>query len=740
MDGTRLGLWAHLDATLAWAYRITTIAFPDMDTETSLAQTLHTGSLSPTSTIPLPGLDLSKIPPVFVLSAHFKDDEQRVLEATLRQYDAPLTTDVSRAKVFIGRVGTKRRAEFELRSRKLKVEDIASVKRRASPVKIPDPLRKRRRLALHQDKASVAENDESTTEDEEIEDTAPVSDSPLELTHALSPVSAVVEDHHDASSIFQADGSDDTAWVVKVEWLESCVTAGHLVPLGESLVYQCKVLERPKSSNAKSVKAVFTEAAKAAPASKTLLATRPQVGHDIVHRAKTDVAKAAPKAKYQRQQFGSHASRRFEGKSFAPTAQQAKETFATHTAHLLQTTTSEYDGMDSEFPQPPDWVREHVKYACQRFTPADGPNKDFLEQLRKVRTARTLINDEIGVRAYSTIIASIAAYPHKLSHPRELAQLPGCDEKTAILFVEWKNTGKIQAVEDYENDEAMKVLRSFYDIWGVGAKTARHFYYNNHWTELDDIIEFGWNELDRVQQIGVKYYEEFLVTIPRPEVEQIASVVREHAVRLRDERITVTIVGGYRRGKAASGDVDMIVSHPDLECTAGLVREIVESLEEAEWITHTLTMSLTNTNRGQMTLPFRSAKGAGVGFDTLDKALVVWQHPEWPSREQDLMKNPKAKNPNIHRRVDIIIAPWRTVGCAVMGWSGGTTFQRDLRRYAKTIKGWKFDSSGIRSRSTGEAVWLEGENGVDGTPEDAEKAVFEGLGLKFIPPEKRVTY
>ncbi|OAK97025.1 Nucleotidyltransferase [Phaeosphaeriaceae sp. SRC1lsM3a] len=711
-----------------------------MDTEPYLPRTLHTSSLSPTSTISLPGLNLSNIPPITILSAHLKDDDSRILSETLRQFNAPLTTDFSRAKVFIGKVGTKRRAEFELRSRKLKVEEVAPVKRPASPLKTSELLRKRKRPTVQTDKSSATEHEDSTTEDEDVEDNALVGDTALELTRTLSSVSALKEDHHEVSSIFQGDVTGDIAWVVKVEWLESCVTAGHLVPLGENLVYKCKVLERPKSLNTKSVKAIFTDAAKTSPSSKTLLATRPQVGHDILHRAKTDVASAAPKATYQRQHFGNRASRRFEGKSFAPTAQQGRETFAAQTAHLLQTTTSDYDGTDSDYPQAPEWVKKHVKYACQRFTPADGPNEDFLEQLRKIRTARTLIDDEIGVRAYSTIIASIAAYPHKLGHPRELAQLPGCDEKTAVLFVEWKNTGKIQAVEDYENDEAMKVLRSFYDIWGVGAKTARHFYYNNHWTELDDIIEFGWNDLDRVQQIGVKYYDEFLVTISRPEVEQIASVVREHAVRLRDERTTVTIVGGYRRGKAASGDVDMIVSHPNLDATAGLVRDIVESLEEAEWITHTLTMSLTNTNRGQMTLPFRSAKGAGVGFDTLDKALVVWQHPEWPSRAQDLAEDPKAKNPNIHRRVDIIIAPWRTVGCAVMGWSGGTTFQRDLRRYAKNIKGWKFDSSGIRSRSTGEAIWLEGENGVDGTPEDAEKAVFEGLGLKFVPPEYRVTY
>jgi DNA polymerase IV len=705
-----------------------------MEMCSSTTHTMRSRSLSPTSTISLAGLDLSNIPPIAVLSAHLKDDEVRFLKETLRQYDAPITNDVSRAKVFVGKVGTKRRAEFELRSRKFTTADIPPVKRPASAGEGTHTSRKRGKFSGPTGKKTMTDED-STTEDEGAE-VAETDDEALPEEQRTPPPEA----HGHPTPIFANVSKDDIVWVIKVDWLEACVTAGHLVPLGDNLVYQCKVLERPKSPNAKSIKAIFTEVAKAAPLSKTLLATRPLIGHEILDRAKTDVAGTAPKAIYQKQQFGDHTSRRFEGKTFARSSQPHRQTFAAQTAHLLQTTTSEYDGVDTEFPQPPDWVKKHVKYACQRLTPGNSPNEDFLEQLRKIRTARTLIDDEIGVRAYSTIIASIAAYPYKLSHPRELAQLPGCDEKTAVLFVEWKNTGKIQAVEDYENDEAMKVLRSFYDIWGVGAKTARNFFYNNHWTELDDIIEFGWNDLDRVQQIGVKYYDEFLVPIARPEVEQISSVVREHAIRLRDDRITVTIVGGYRRGKSASGDVDLIVSHPDLEQTAGLVRELVESLEAAEWITHTLTMSLTNTNRGQQALPFRSVKGARTGFDTLDKALVVWQHPGWPNREQDIMENPKAKNPNIHRRVDIIIAPWRTVGCAVMGWSGGTTFQRDLRRYAKAVKGWKFDSSGVRSRNTGEVIWLEGPKGVDGLPEDAEKAVFEGLGLEYVPPEQRVTY
>ncbi|KAF1357316.1 Nucleotidyltransferase [Lizonia empirigonia] len=700
-------------------------------------QSLEPGSLSPSSTISALGLDLSSLPPIAILSAHLKDNEEKTLKETLRRFEAPLTTDVSRAKVFIGKVSTKRRAEFELRSRKLKVEESVAQKRVASPIKIGGHAKKRRRNSVGSLKLDGANDDDLTTEDEAVDDFLLEDEAPAKKLEGSGLHSTAAQ----GLSLFENSSGEDIVWVIRLDWLEECVQVSHLLPLKDKLVYTGRVHGRNRLVNRRTIKPLLSSVAKAAPASQALTTTPPEDDGDILDRAKVDAVANPQKSHHQSHRTGpSHGSLRFEGKSYAPTMQPNRPTFASATAHLLQQTTSEYEGVDSEIPQPPDWVTKGVKYSCQRFTPANGPNEDFLDQLKKIRTARTLIDDEIGVRAYSTIIASIAAYPFKLSHPRELAQLPGCDEKTAILFVEWKNTGKIQAVEDYENDEAMKVLRSFYDIWGVGAKTARHFYYNNNWNELDDIIEFGWNDLDRVQQIGVKYYDEFLDPIPRPEVEQIAAVVRQHAVKLRDNRITVTIVGGYRRSKQTSGDVDMIVSHPELEATAGLVRDIVESLEIDEWITHTLTMSLANTHRGQHPLPFRSTKGHGVGFDTLDKALVVWQNPAWPTREQDLEANPKAKNPNIHRRVDIIIAPWRTVGCAVMGWSGGTTFQRDLRRYAKAIRGWKFDSSGIRSRSNDEAILLEGENGAEGTPEDAEKKVFEGLGLEYVPPEYRVTY
>jgi DNA polymerase IV len=415
---------------------------------------------------------------------------------------------------------------------------------------------------------------------------------------------------------------------------------------------------------------------------------------------------------------------------------------ATKTKHppllQLETSSQEIDGNSDAIPPPPDWVRQKLRYSCQRVTLANPPNEDFIELLKNIKLARLLTGDEIGVRAYSTSIAAIAAYPTKFVSPREITRLPGCDVKIVNLWVELKNTGAIEAAEEVNKDETLQVLKRFYDIWGVGATTAREFYFDRGWTTMDDVVDYGWNTLSRAQQVGVKYYDEFQVGIPRDEVEFIMSKVREHAVKVRDEGIEAIVVGGYRRGKTESGDVDIILSHRDLDKTAGLVEDVVASLEEEKWITHTLRMAETNTRRGQSTLPFRSVGVAshGAGFDTLDKALVVWRDINWPTKAEG---DSQDGNPNVHRRVDIIISPWRTVGCAVTGWTSGTTFQRDLRRYAKNVHGWKFDSSGIRNRHTGELIRLEGPDGVAGSMVDAEKAVFQGMGLVYREPHERCT-
>ncbi|KAH6669102.1 hypothetical protein F5X68DRAFT_176072 [Plectosphaerella plurivora] len=399
---------------------------------------------------------------------------------------------------------------------------------------------------------------------------------------------------------------------------------------------------------------------------------------------------------------------------------------------LLQQTTSEHDAI-TEFPELPVYLT--TTYSCQRPTPAHTPNDDFIGLLKSIRMYRKLRDDETGERAYSTAIASIAAYPYQITTSHELNRLPGCGNKIVGLYQEWEATGTLTDIEAAKTSPGMAAIELFYQIWGVGGVLARKFH-KQGWTDLDDVVEHGWSDLSRVQQIGVKYYDDFLIPIPRAEVEQIGNTILRHAQNI-DPGFQLTIVGGYRRGKEQSGDVDVVISHRDESATLNFVNMLVVSLEKSGYITHTLLMSLHNSQRGQRPVSWKGNAGGRTGFDTLDKAMVVWKSPE--SDEPRMAKEGVPRTP--HRRVDIIVSPWKTVGCAVLGWSGDTTFQRDLRRYCKNVKGLKFDSSGIRSRTDGAWVDLE-EGGELGPALDmvtAEKRVFEGLGLVWRLPEERCT-
>lgn len=742
--------------------------------DVALAQEPATGAGKPTASI-----DLSFIPPVLVLSAHLSPDEVHEIEDKLTACGATITYDVTEAKIILGKIANKKRAQLELRTRKLYTEEINIVKEQQVQVVLPPAkqvktefsqtrarMKRQRRQHKKPRYSSDVESESSTASDDSrrsrrrrspskaeiiaLEDSS--TESEADLAEDALQTNRSLKRKRDASATPASSPpplgppivdpileQKDAVCVIKLQWLEDAIADAVVKPMSDYTVLVAKRVTRPNDKGSKPAAASRPPADVNGPlriqGTTSALPGMPRFSsrQSILQRARAEADIAAGQPGASSQSAAPYGERRFNDQGRNRTNQPVDR--PSQSQLLMQHNTSSYEGTsETEIPPPPEWVKKGIKYACQRVTPADSPNKAFIAELEKIKLARLLTADEIGVRAYSTSIASLRAYPYKISAGKEILQLPGCNDKIANLWIEMRNSGEIKAAKDADNDETLKALRDFYGIWGVGATTAREFYYDRGWRDRDDIVEYGWSTLSRVQQIGVKYYDEFLDGISRTEVEAIAARVREHAVQVRDEGIEILVVGGYRRGKEKSGDVDIIVSHRQLLATAGLIDDIVKSLEAEKWITHTLTLALTTTERQQSTLPFKTADARRhqSGFDTLDKALVVWQDPNYDTGAHE-------KNPNPHRRVDIIVSPWRTVGCAVLGWSGGTTFQRDIRQYCKDIKNWKFDSSGIRDRSTGDVVQLEGAEGVGGSMIDAEKMVFAGLGLEYREPSERCT-
>lgn len=507
----------------------------------------------------LPKLDLRGLPPFFVLASHLPTNKQHEAEDALSNNGASLTYDIKEARIVLGNISKPRRAKSELQWKGVRVEDVEDTPNAVGPTpsigpEVSSPAKKRRKLEdrsyeVSNKKVDVIIDDSSTaseTEDEIDVNTQPISQLSLSRVSTASDASSpnsVAPNDTPPPSDFVASFLDRVK-VIRIDWLNDSLSAEKVLPLEPYTIYTGRLLT-PKEPATNTLQPLT--------GSKSTQ-IKEKVPRAIIERAKENPEPSANRY-MKRDRIKDAANKDFVGKSFSSSSQAAGQKSSQHITRptqLLHQTTSEHDeAVSSALPPMPDWVRENKIYACERATPLISPNQAFITELKKIKLARVLTLDEIGVRAYSSSIASIAAYPHPIQSTREILALPGCDQKIAHLFHEYQTSnGKLQAVADIEADPALNVLGEFYEIWGVGAKTARDFYYDKGWRDLNDIVEYGWKSLSRVQQIGVKYYDEFMLKIPRAEVEFIAATITKHACLVTDKGIESILVGGYRRGKS----------------------------------------------------------------------------------------------------------------------------------------------------------------------------------------------
>ncbi|GAA6058963.1 hypothetical protein JCM10212_001673 [Sporobolomyces blumeae] len=344
--------------------------------------------------------------------------------------------------------------------------------------------------------------------------------------------------------------------------------------------------------------------------------------------------------------------------------------------------------------------------ACMRFSPRPCVNQALVDALRPLRDYRFA---EFGAGSpeaisYSTALSALIATPYKIQSGAEARRIHKIGEKLERKIDEFILTGKIQGALDLETNERFLALRSLMTVHGVGHHRAKELY-TEGCRSAEDLRRTGnWEK-------EFRYHDDIQLKIPRSEVESIQEFVRIQLDRILPGAHTV-LCGGYRRGKLESNDVDILITWPFQDGKErGILRKLVHRLEAKGLIPPDGVLSFSQP----ATLRSTRANKRASSFDSLDKALVIFKHPA----------NDTTRPRDIYRRVDLIVAAWENFGAAVVGWSGGTQFERDLRIHAERM-GYKFDSGALRSRTTGEVI-----------PTMTEKDVFRALNLKWIPPEMR---
>jgi DNA polymerase IV len=183
----------------------------------------------------------------------------------------------------------------------------------------------------------------------------------------------------------QSEIRTDIVKVVKLAWLLDSWKEEELLPMDHYLIFQCNRVS-PRETTPAPVFASVLPKGSTSPASSIL--------ERALLEQKAQSTSTSPSNRHKRRH-------------------DASTTLSKNAPSLLHQTTSEHD---ITLPVMPEFLR--TTYSCQRPTYMNPPNEAFVNILTEIRTIRQLREDEVGVRAYSTSIASVAAYPYALKNPQ----------------------------------------------------------------------------------------------------------------------------------------------------------------------------------------------------------------------------------------------------------------------------------------------------------------------------------
>ncbi|KAG8907262.1 hypothetical protein FRB99_004956 [Tulasnella sp. 403] len=398
---------------------------------------------------------------------------------------------------------------------------------------------------------------------------------------------------------------------------------------------------------------------------------------------------------------------------------------------------------------------ENTRFATHRLSPLVCPNQDLLSEVGVIMKSRRLDGNMRSALSYSRAI-SVRQLTSDLSDAITFLSETHIFDQRSSKIDEFVKTGGISEARSIDSTPRFHALGTFSSIYSIGPTKARHLYDDLGCQSLEDLEAYAEQLPDdepatHALRSGLQYREDFEKPIPRDEVERIAVEVTKHLNAIVPGCL-YTICGGYRRGKSVSNDVDIVFTHPSPEFFKGLCARLVERLTESGLVSHLFHMSSFSSVH-EAPRSRRFGGGRPTHFDSLDKALTAFRLPsgytshETVSSDAQSIREPMdtseddvaassgrvegAKTVPIatfdtstpYRRVDLVFAPPRAYWTAVVGWTGSTQFERDLRLWANQV-GLHFDSTGILR---------------DTTPIFAhnERHVFEILQLEYVEPEMR---
>jgi DNA polymerase IV len=310
-----------------------------------------------------------------------------------------------------------------------------------------------------------------------------------------------------------------------------------------------------------------------------------------------------------------------------------------------------------------------------------------------------VVGDQWRSRAYRMAINALKNEPRKIVSKEDAMRLPYVGTKLAAKIEEIALTNRLRKLESATSDPLEQAIKTFMGIYGVGISQASRWV-NEGYRTLADLCENN-VKLTEAQQVGIDHYEDLQKRIPRSEVAEHGQIVKQVLAQL-DPTFQVHIMGSYRRGASDSGDMDLIITKPDVDIQ-NIRRTVVGKL-----IPQLLADGFLKTG---LATGEKNSGSKWHGCSCLPGS-TIW------------------------RRIDFLMVPHDEMGAALIYFTGDDIFNRSLR-FLASKKGMKLNQRGLYKnvlRGRGRQKITDGEL----VEAKDEKKIFEILGVPYRPPEHRI--
>lgn len=311
---------------------------------------------------------------------------------------------------------------------------------------------------------------------------------------------------------------------------------------------------------------------------------------------------------------------------------------------------------------------------------------DALEKLRKQEIADKQV---WKARAYLVVIKNIKAIDKPIYTFDDIKNIDGIGKGIGDKIKEIIESGKLERLDNYNAEGHIGIIDELMKIHGIGPAKANDLVKEHGIKSIEDMknhIEL----LNDKQKMGLKYYEDTMLRIPRKEMEKHDDYLQS-IVKSIDKNLNATLTGSYRRKLKDSGDIDVLITHKDdPENHEEIIKSIVEKLKADKYILDTFAF-------GEK------------------KCLAVC----------------KLKRHRTVRRIDLMYTPLHEYPFALLYFTGSGSFNVSMRNIALS-KGYSLSEYGLK-HSQGDK---KGQF-VDHTFKN-EKDIFNFLGMEYVEPEKRL--